>query len=173
LFFFLSKKNKNLFLFVQQPFVCIRLNFQISRVPTFLYHARRLQLLMNINRSYFFLIAYFLLLYFEVYSMPKLYFRHGAVSSAKTLNLLAVAHNYRTQGKSVVLMKVTIVFFFYSLILSLVNHLFFFCLLYIVLHCIAFLCFALLLLRFCLTAGYGCAIWRKQRNLPCWTYSER
>lgn len=30
--------------------------------------------------------------------MPKLYFRHGAVSSAKTLNLLAVAHNYRQQG---------------------------------------------------------------------------
>jgi len=37
--------------------------------------------------------------------MPKLYFRHGAVSSAKTLNLLAVAHNYRTQGKEVMLMK--------------------------------------------------------------------
>lgn len=39
-------------------------------------------------------------------SMPKLYFRHGAVSSAKTLNLLAVAHNYKNQGKNVVLMKV-------------------------------------------------------------------
>ena len=39
-------------------------------------------------------------------AMPKLYFRHGAVSSAKTLNLLAVAHNYKTQGKNVVLMKV-------------------------------------------------------------------
>jgi thymidine kinase len=38
--------------------------------------------------------------------MPKLYFRHGAVSSAKTLNLLAVVHNYRNQGKNVVLMKV-------------------------------------------------------------------
>ena len=37
--------------------------------------------------------------------MPKLYFRHGAVSSAKTLNLLAVAHNYRIQGKQVLLMK--------------------------------------------------------------------
>lgn len=37
--------------------------------------------------------------------MAKLYFRHGAVSSAKTLNLLAVAHNYRSQGKQVVLMK--------------------------------------------------------------------
>ena len=37
--------------------------------------------------------------------MPKLYFRHGAVSSAKTLNLLAVAHNYRVQGKQVLLMK--------------------------------------------------------------------
>ena len=39
-------------------------------------------------------------------AMPKLYFRHGAVSSAKTLNLLAVAHNYRVQGKCVVVMKV-------------------------------------------------------------------
>ena len=37
--------------------------------------------------------------------MAKLYFRHGTMSSAKTLNLLAVAHNYRTQGKRVVLMK--------------------------------------------------------------------
>ena len=37
--------------------------------------------------------------------MPKLYFRHGAVSSAKTLNLLAVSHNYQVQGKSVMLMK--------------------------------------------------------------------
>jgi thymidine kinase len=31
--------------------------------------------------------------------MSKLYFRYGTVSSAKTLNLLAVAHNYRRQGK--------------------------------------------------------------------------
>jgi thymidine kinase len=37
--------------------------------------------------------------------MPKLYFRHGPMSSAKTLNLLAVAHNYRTQGKKVLLLK--------------------------------------------------------------------
>jgi thymidine kinase len=37
--------------------------------------------------------------------MPKLYFRHGAVSSAKTLNLLAVVHNYRSQGKGCILMK--------------------------------------------------------------------
>jgi thymidine kinase len=37
--------------------------------------------------------------------MAKLYFRYGAVSSAKTLSLLAVAHNYRKQGKRVVLMK--------------------------------------------------------------------
>lgn len=41
-------------------------------------------------------------------AMPKLYFRHGAVSSAKTLNLLAVAHNYKTQGKNIVLMKVNL-----------------------------------------------------------------
>jgi thymidine kinase len=37
--------------------------------------------------------------------VAKLYFRHGTVSSAKTLNLLAVAHNYRSQGKQVVLIK--------------------------------------------------------------------
>ncbi len=37
--------------------------------------------------------------------MAKLYFRHGAVGSAKTLNLLAVAHNYRSQGKKILLMK--------------------------------------------------------------------
>lgn len=37
--------------------------------------------------------------------MAKLYFRYGTVGSAKTLNLLAVAHNYRQQGKSILLMK--------------------------------------------------------------------
>ena len=37
--------------------------------------------------------------------MAKLYFRYGAVSSAKTLNLLAVAHNYRNQGKRVIIAK--------------------------------------------------------------------
>ncbi len=37
--------------------------------------------------------------------MPKLYFRHGTVGSAKTLNLLAVAHNYERQGKRVAVMK--------------------------------------------------------------------
>lgn len=37
--------------------------------------------------------------------MPKLYFRHGTMDSAKTLNLLAVAHNYRSQGKRVLLLK--------------------------------------------------------------------
>ena len=37
--------------------------------------------------------------------MPKLYFRHGAVSSAKTLNLLAVAHTYKQQGKHILLIK--------------------------------------------------------------------
>ncbi len=35
----------------------------------------------------------------------KLYFRYGTVGSAKTLNLLAVAHNYRQQGKEVSLLK--------------------------------------------------------------------
>lgn len=37
--------------------------------------------------------------------MAKLYFRYGAVGSAKTLNLLAVAHAYRQQQKRVYLMK--------------------------------------------------------------------
>lgn len=37
--------------------------------------------------------------------MAKLYFRYGTVGSAKTLNLLAVAHNYRQQGKNVLLVK--------------------------------------------------------------------
>lgn len=37
--------------------------------------------------------------------MAKLYFRYGTVGSAKTLNLLAVAHNYEQQGKNVLLIK--------------------------------------------------------------------
>jgi thymidine kinase len=37
--------------------------------------------------------------------MAKLYFRHGTMGSAKTLCLLAVAHNYRSQGKKILLMK--------------------------------------------------------------------
>ncbi len=37
--------------------------------------------------------------------MAKLYFRYGTMDSAKSLNLLAVAHNYRKQGKRVMLMK--------------------------------------------------------------------
>ncbi len=37
--------------------------------------------------------------------MAKLYFRYGTVGSAKTLNLLAVAHNYRQQNKKVLLVK--------------------------------------------------------------------
>lgn len=37
--------------------------------------------------------------------MAKLYFRYGTVGSAKTLNLLAVAHNYERQGKRVLVAK--------------------------------------------------------------------
>jgi len=37
--------------------------------------------------------------------MAKLYFRYGTMDSAKTMNLLAVAHNYRKQGKVVMLIK--------------------------------------------------------------------
>lgn len=37
--------------------------------------------------------------------MAKLYFRYGTMGSAKTLNLLAVAHNYRSQNKRVMILK--------------------------------------------------------------------
>ena len=37
--------------------------------------------------------------------VAKLYFRYGTMDSAKTLQLLAVAHNYRKQGKNVLLVK--------------------------------------------------------------------
>lgn len=37
--------------------------------------------------------------------MAKLYFRYGTMGSAKTLNLLAVAHSYQTQGKKVLVLK--------------------------------------------------------------------
>ena len=37
--------------------------------------------------------------------MAKLYFRYGTVGSAKTLNLLAVAHNYEQQGKRCYIIK--------------------------------------------------------------------
>lgn len=37
--------------------------------------------------------------------MAKLYFRYGTVGSAKTMNLLAVAHNYQQQKKRVVVIK--------------------------------------------------------------------
>lgn len=37
--------------------------------------------------------------------MAKLYFRYGAMSSSKTANLLMVAHNYKSQGKKVLLIK--------------------------------------------------------------------
>ena len=37
--------------------------------------------------------------------MSKLYFRYSTMNSAKSLNLLAVAHNYKEQGKDVLLLK--------------------------------------------------------------------
>ncbi len=37
--------------------------------------------------------------------MAKLYFRYGTVGSAKTLNLLAVAHNYQQQEKNAFIIK--------------------------------------------------------------------
>lgn len=36
--------------------------------------------------------------------MAKLFFKYGTVFSAKSLNLLATAHNYETQGKKVLLL---------------------------------------------------------------------
>jgi len=36
--------------------------------------------------------------------MAKLFFKYGTVFSAKSLNLIATAHNYQTQGKKVLLM---------------------------------------------------------------------
>ena len=39
------------------------------------------------------------------FRVAKLYFRYGTMSSAKTLNLLAVAHNYKSQGKRILLIK--------------------------------------------------------------------
>ena len=35
----------------------------------------------------------------------KLYFRYGTMNSSKTANLLMVAHNYKQQGKNVLLLK--------------------------------------------------------------------
>ncbi|CAK9002517.1 unnamed protein product [Durusdinium trenchii] len=37
--------------------------------------------------------------------MAKLYFRYGAMMSAKTMNLLAIAHAYEMQSKKVLVMK--------------------------------------------------------------------
>jgi thymidine kinase len=37
--------------------------------------------------------------------VAKLYFRYGTMDSAKSMNLLAVAHNYRKQGKRILLVK--------------------------------------------------------------------
>ena len=42
---------------------------------------------------------------FRVGPVAKLYFRYGTMDSAKSMNLLAVAHNYRKQGKRVLLVK--------------------------------------------------------------------
>lgn len=37
--------------------------------------------------------------------MPKLYFRYGVMNSSKTAQLIMVAHNYRSQGKEVLVLK--------------------------------------------------------------------
>ena len=37
--------------------------------------------------------------------MAKLYFRYGTMNSAKTMNLIAVAHNYKLQNKKIILLK--------------------------------------------------------------------
>ena len=40
--------------------------------------------------------------------MPKLYFRYGTMNSSKTANLLMTAHNYKTLGKKVIIIKPSI-----------------------------------------------------------------
>lgn len=40
--------------------------------------------------------------------MPKLYFRYGVMNSSKTAQLIMVAHNYRSQGKDVLVLKPSI-----------------------------------------------------------------
>ena len=40
--------------------------------------------------------------------MPKLYFRYGVMNSSKTAQLIMVAHNYRSQGKNVLVLKSSI-----------------------------------------------------------------
>lgn len=42
---------------------------------------------------------------FNILAMAKLYFRYGAMMSAKTMNLLAIAHAYEMQSKKVLVMK--------------------------------------------------------------------
>lgn len=37
--------------------------------------------------------------------MAQLYFRYGAMNSSKSLNLIATAHNYETQGKAVMVLN--------------------------------------------------------------------
>jgi len=37
--------------------------------------------------------------------MAKLYFRHGAMNSGKTANMLMVAHNYLAQDKDIIILK--------------------------------------------------------------------
>jgi thymidine kinase len=37
--------------------------------------------------------------------MPQLYFHYGCVSSAKSMNLLSIAHTYIEQGKSIIVIK--------------------------------------------------------------------
>jgi len=44
-------------------------------------------------------------IFLQVALMAKLYFRYGTVGSAKTLNLLAVAHSYQQQGKRALILK--------------------------------------------------------------------
>ena len=37
--------------------------------------------------------------------MPKLYFRYGTMNSSKTANLIMTAHNYKTLGKKIMVIK--------------------------------------------------------------------
>jgi len=44
-------------------------------------------------------------MYQIINQMPKLYFRYGTMNSSKTANLLMLAHNYKSQGKRILLIK--------------------------------------------------------------------
>ncbi len=41
--------------------------------------------------------------------MAQLFFRYGAMSSGKTIEILKVAHNYEAQGRKIALMTLSLI----------------------------------------------------------------